>query len=546
MRPLVTLACLLTISGCSSLSGTADEIGEMMAQGGEEVLREPMRPATDGSRVLVIALDGVGQDRLSQALADGDMPRLAAFLGEARGDGVYDHAYQARSVPAVLPAETAAGWAAVFTGTPPAESGIAGNEWFDRDSLAAFAPVPLSVSTIEQTLKIWSDSLFSQLIQTPTLFERADRRAHVSLGFVYRGADLLTPPDLNDFGDLLQGAFEAIAGGADELYEEIDDDAVEGVERGIDGYGVPDLQIAYFPGVDLAAHAGGEEAQRAYLRDEIDPDLGELLDLYRQRGVLDGTTVVLVSDHGHVDRLDDDRHNLGTGGRDEPPALLDSLGYRLRDFTIDADSSDANVVMVYNEAVALVYLANGTTCAPDAPCDWSVAPRLREDVLPLARAFRAASEADTTGVGGFSGALDLVLARASDPTGRTSPPYRVLHQGQLISIPEYLRQTARTDLVAFEQRVGWLTDGPLGHRAGDILLLAKAGEDHPIEERFYFGSPQQSGHGGASPDQSYITLWIARSDSDGPALREAVRQAVGDAPTQLDVTPLILSLLNSR
>ena len=28
------------------------------------------------------------------------------------------------------------------------------NEWYDRDSLATFAPVPLSVGTIEQTLEI--------------------------------------------------------------------------------------------------------------------------------------------------------------------------------------------------------------------------------------------------------------------------------------------------------------------------------------------------------------------------------------------------------
>ena len=539
----VAVLSILATAGCGSVAGTLDEVGELFVEGGERVLREPMRPATGAPRVLVIALDGVGEDRLAEALAAGDLPSLSALLGADRGDGLYDHGVQVRSVPSVFPSETAAGWAAVYTGAYPAVTGVTGNEWFDRDSLATFAPVPLSVGTLEQTLAIWSDSLFSTIIQAPTLFELADRRSHVSLGFVYRGADLLTPPDLNDVGDLFGAALGAVIGGKDEAYEVLDEDTVEGVERGFDRYGVPDLQVAYFPGVDLVAHAAGAEAQKDYIREEIDAQIGRVLDLYRQAGALDGTTVVVVSDHGHGDTLADDRHSLDAGGRDEPPALLDSLGYRLRDFSVSPDSSDANVVMIYDEAVAMLYLANGTTCAPGAPCDWTVAPRLRDDVLPLARALRAASDADTTAVGGLSGTLDLVFVRASDPSGRTSPPFRVLHNDRVVSVADYLRQSRRSDLVALEQRLEWLTDGPLGHRAGDILLLAKSGEGRPIEERFYFGAPRRSAHGGASPSQSHISLLLARPGGSGAALRETVREAAGDAPTQLDVTPIILRLL---
>ena len=543
LRCCVAVLTILSVAGCRSVAGTLDEAGELFVEGGERVLREPMRPVRGAPRVLVIALDGVGEDRLAEALGRGDLPSLSALLGADRGGGLYDHGVQVRSVPSVFPSETAAGWAAVYTGARPAVTGVTGNEWFDRDSLRTFAPVPLSVGTLEQTLAIWSDSLFSAVIQAPTLFERADRRAHVSLGFVYRGADLLTPPDLNDIGDLIGAAIGAVIGGKDEAYEVLDEDGVEGVKRGVDRYGLPDLQVAYFPGVDLVAHADGADAQRAYLRDEIDGQIGEVLDLYRERGALEGTTVVVVSDHGHGETLADDRHSLDTGGRDEPPALLDSLGYRLRDFTVSADSSDANVVMIYDEAVAMLYLANGATCAPGTPCDWTAAPRLRDDVLPLARALRAASDADTTAVGGLSGTLDLVLARASDPTGRTSPPFRVLYRDRLVPVADYLRQSPRPDLVDFERRLGWLTDGPLGHRAGDILLLTKTGEDRPIEDRFYFGSPRRSAHGGASPDQSYISLLLARAGASGAELRETVRRSVGASPTQLDVTPLVLDLL---
>ena len=542
LRSAVLLASLALV-GCGGLSGTLDEASEIMTEGAERVLREPLRASRPGPRVLVFAFDGVGERVLTEALEAGNMPNLAGLMGADLGDGLYEHAVMARDVPAVFPSETAPGWAAVFTGTPPAASGVTGNEWFDRDSLATFAPVPLSVGTIQQTLEIWSDSLFSALIRTPTLFERADVRSHVSMGFVYRGADVLAQPDLGDFGDLVETAITSVLGGADEAYEEIDDDTVEGVERGIGSYGVFDLQVVYFPGVDLVAHRSGSEAQRAYLRDEIDLHVGEILDLYREAGALEGTTVVVVSDHGQAETLADDRHSLDAGGPDEPPALLDSLGYRLRDFSVDPDSSDANVVMIYDEAVAMLYLANGATCAPPAPCDWRVAPRLEEDVLPLARAFRDAAAADTGAVGGLGGALDLILARASDPTGRTSPPFRVLDGDRLVPVGDYLRARDRTDLVGLEARLGWLTDGPLGHRAGDLLLLTKSGSERPLEERFYFGSPRSSAHGGASPGESHIALVLARPGASGEALRDLLASAVGESPTQLDVTPLILSLL---
>ncbi len=543
-RAVLLLSLALVASGCGGLVGTLDEAGELFAEGGERVLREPMRPTRGTTRVLVIALDGVGEARLTEALDAGAFPALAAFLGEPEGDGLYTNGYVARDVPAVFPSETAAGWAAVYTGTPPAASGVTGNEWFVRDSLATFAPVPLSVGTVEQTLAIYTDSLFSRVIATPTLFERAGLRAHVSLGFVYRGADLLTLPDLDDVGDLVEGALDAVVGGRGEAYEELDEDAAEGVRQGAERYGLPDLQIVYFPGVDLVAHASGGEAQQTYIRDELNGHVADLLDLYRQRGALKDTYVLVVSDHGHAGTLADDRHSLDIGGPDEPPALIDSLGYRLRDFEIGADTSDANVVMVYSEAAAMLSLADRSTCPDDGDvCDWLRPPRLEADVLPLARGVLDAAQADTDAVGGLSGAIDLVLVRASDPSGRTSPPFRVLDGDRLVPVADYLDAHPRPDLMDLERRLGWLTDGPYGARAGDVLLLAKSGEQRPIEERFYFGEPQESAHGGATASESAISFVLAREGVSGARLRSLLTDAVGDAPTQLDVLPLILSLL---
>ncbi len=39
------LILLLTATGCAGLGGTLDEAGELFAEGGERVLRDPMRPS---------------------------------------------------------------------------------------------------------------------------------------------------------------------------------------------------------------------------------------------------------------------------------------------------------------------------------------------------------------------------------------------------------------------------------------------------------------------------------------------------------------------
>lgn len=523
----------LALSGCTLFRpGTLDEVGELLTEGSEEVLRDTLRPIRGGPRVLVIALDGVGDDVLRAALEEGDLPQLAAVLGEREGERLWAHASGAAEVTAVFPSETASGWSAVFTGQPPAETGVVGNEWFDRDSVRVYAPVPLSIGTYEQTLAVYTDDFLGEQIQTPTLYERADVRAHVAQAFVYRGADVLTRPDLTDIGELVEGAFETLFGGAEEAFEELDDDASEGLTGTIRRHGLADLQVVYFGGPDLAAHGGGPGAQREYLREETDGDIGQVLDAYRQRGALDDLWIVVVSDHGHTETLDEEQQSVGEAAR----ALLDSLGRTPLEPTLSPDSTDFDVVMTVNEAAAFLYLADQSTC--DTTCDWKRPPRLDADVLPVARAFQDAS---ASGTGPLGNALDLVLARVS--RRGESVPYEVVDDGQLVPLAVYLARNPRPDLVRLEDRIRWLTDGPMGHRAGDILLLAKAGEDRLIAERFFFGVGGASGHGSASASDSYIPLVVANPSRSGAEIREVVTAAIGDRPSQLDVTPLILSLL---
>ncbi len=550
MRLILLFAAAAVLSACVPVG----QVAEIMADGGERVLREPMREPTPGPRVLVLGLDGIGDAILREALAAGAMPRLAELVEPAEGD-VWAHAYAAPRVPSVFPSETAAGWAALFTGQPPAVNGVTGNEWFDRDSAAVYAPVPLSVGTIRQTLQIYTDDLLGRLIVAPTLFERADVRSHVSMGFVHRGADVLNPPDLGDLPDLLGVALRIVTGGDPVAagFRALDNDTWTGVRRSARRYGLPRLQVAYFPGVDLAMHAGARgdgDGEFAHLTDVVDRRIGDILDLYASEGALRDTYVLVVSDHGHTPLLDDDRHSLYSGSPGEPPDLFASIGVRLRPFEIGADTTDDDqAVMTYNEAVAMIFLTDRSAC-PNAgdTCDWTRGPRLVEDVLPVARAF---AEAHATGAHAASlrGTLDLLFVRATGGAEGPSPPYRVFEPtpdgGRLVDVEAYIEASGRTDLFRLPERLRWLTEGPMGRRAGDVLVLAKAGLERPVEERFYFGAPRLSGHGSAALSDGAISFVLAHPRRTGETLRIAMLNAVGESPTQLDVTPMILSLLEA-
>lgn len=529
---------VLLLSGCGSASSTLGGIRTLLRTGGIDELREPMRPIRGTTRVLLVGIDGVGDAMLRQAIADGGAPNLAALLGASTADpDVWEHAYAAPGVTAVLPSETAAGWAAVFTGRRPSDTGVAGNEWFDRDSLRLYAPVPGSVGSVEQTVAVYADDFLGRVIQTPTLFERAGLRSHVSLGFVSRGGDILTPPDANDVGELLDAAVDMISSGPRALLAELDEDTEEGVRAAAERYGFPDLQVAYFPGADLTAHSYGPDAAREYLRDEVDRRLGEILNLYRSEGLLDSTYVVVVADHGHTPRLDDEAHAMEA--ESEFAFALNTLGIRTRNISLRADDGPATyqAVLGYNEVAAFVYLADRSTCPAETDaCDWARPPRLAEDVLPMARLFRQASTDTPNGP-----TIDLVLARASRTDAAV--PFQVLHDDRLVSIADYLAEVPRPDLVHLAERLDWMTAGPLGHRAGDILLLSTANSGVPIEQRFYFKDPGPSGHGGAGPLDSLIPLVVSHAGQSGADLRTRLHAAVGATPTQLDVTDLVLALL---
>ena len=275
----------------------------------------------------------------------------------------------------------------------------------------------------------------------------------------------------------------------------------------------------------------------------VDRGVGEVLGAYRRRHALKDTYVLFVADHGHTPVLNDSVHALGTADHGDPPDVLRQAGFRVRPFHLDVadDQRDYQAVLAYEGAIAYVYLADRSACPrPGDRCDWKRPPRLNEDVLPVVRAFDAANR---TGTGMPRGAIDLIFARPPRPFGVDAAPFEVWDGTRLVPIPEYLRQHPRPDLLDLARRMDGLGTGPYGNHAGDVLLLARTGLELPIGQRFYFSGRYHSWHGSPTDQDSRIPLVVAQPGGDGRQLRSRVRAAVGDHPTQLDITRLIVTLL---
>jgi hypothetical protein len=547
---LAGLVLMVGIAVVFLVSDTASEAAELVDEGGEIRLREPMRPIRGGTRVLVIGLDGVGDEMLRKLVDLGLAPHIREVWGAPTGEDLYAHAYASPGTLSVLPSTTMATWTALFTGEPAARSGVPGNEWYSREEMRFYAPGPISVGETEHTLRMFTDDLLGRVIGVPTLFERANVRSHVNLLPVHRGADLLTAPSLNDVVSLFGGLAHGVMSGepAERApYAAMDQNSVQRVLDAFRDHGIPDLQVVYFPGVDLYTHVADPplpEMER-YMVEIIDPGIGRLVRAYADAGLLEDTYVVFVSDHGHTPVLNDPAHALGVEPETGPAGVLSHAGFRVRPFSleVDEDEDDYQAALAYQGAMAYLYLADRSTC-PDTGtrCAWTLPPRFQEDVLAVARAFDRANQ---YGEGGermrFS--IDLILAREPRGMGEDALPFQVWDADRLVPIPEYLAANPRPDLLDLAERIRGLSEGPFGNRAGDVLLMTRSGGNRPITERFYFSDSYHSWHGSAGELDSEVPLVVARAGDTAERIGSLVQQVTGDRPSQLHLVPLVLELL---
>jgi len=501
--------------------------------------------------MIIFALDGTTPAQLMEAIQSGNAPNLAGLLGKERGRGLFEHGYAAPKALSILPSSTIAAWSAIFTGTAPARSGVVGDEWFERESGTFLAPVPVSALDSADVSKVVSDDLIGKELQTPTLYELIKKNINVSMLSVHRGATLYTtvsPASLTDFlGFLIKGALKGIDA-EKSIAAALDLSATQKLIEAIETKGVPDLQVVYFPGIDIFTHVSEDplERQVRYLQVVTDKRIGEALDEYRKKNALDGTYVIVVSDHGQIPTLNDDRHRLGTDDEHSPFALLKRSGYRVRKplLTLGELDRDYQALLAYQGFMAYVYLADRSTCAEEhQACDWPKPPRFKEDVLPALQAFYKASQSGEI-VPELKGTLDLIFSREPASPGQNAKPFQIFDGQRLVPIAEYLKVHPRPDLVDLNQRMQWLGAGPYGNKSGDIVLLAKACTQLPIEQRFYFASvTHYTWHGSACEQDSHIPFILAQVGGSGERMRSILRKFGGEAPTELMMTPLVRELL---
>ena len=541
----VIFVALLTLAAC----GTA----KLLVQGGEKQVRRKPRAPEPGPYVLIFAFDGAGYDQLMAAIRSGKAPAMAAMLGKDAGRGLYEHGYSVPDAVSILPSTTIAAWSAIFTGAPPGWNGVPGNEWFVREEMKFVAPVPVSVTEMDDNRAMVTDGLVGKALKTPTLFQLARVKSAVSLNAVYRGADYFT---LVDPVSMVKLFTEFVADKADigpgnsNIYQELDEESVPKLLDSIEDHGVPKIQVVYFPGIDLYAHLATDPLpmEVQYLESVTDPLVAKILEAYGKYGILDQTYVVVIADHGHTPVLNDSRHALGADPNDGPAAVVKAVGFRPRKFVLNPDVNDQDyqAAFAYQGAIAYVYLADRSTCPkPGMTCDWKRPPRYAEDVLPAARAFyRANQTGKPTPL--MKNTLDLIFARKPVPAGTSSQEYEIFDGHKLVPIWQYVSEHPRPDLIQLDRRMRWLSAGPYGNRSGDILLLTLSGLNRPIEKRYYFSAPYHSWHGSASPQDSHVPLIVARQGYPGAKLEKIVDAVAGRQPSQLALVPLVLNLLASE
>lgn len=543
-RPLIVAALGLAISlagGCAPL--------KLFLQGGQRQLHAELQRSVPIRRVIIFALDGVAYDQFMAAVDSPKAVNIRKLFGAASGGGLFEHAYSAPAVISILPT-TLPGWAAIFTGQPPAWNGVTGDEFFIRQTQTLYAPVPVSIKDPDDTLRMLSAGLLGKVIESPTLFEVLGLRSYVSLNGVYRGADVFTGLNRTAWADLLATLAKGFVTGAQvhrEIFAKIDDDSVAALIDNLKARGLPDLQVVYFPGIDLFTHRSPNplSAQVDYLISVTDHDVGRVLYYYDSVGALGQTYVLFISDHGHVPVLPDNRHALGSNQNNALPTLLSQAGFRVRKFTLDLapEDQDYQAVLAYQGVMAYIYLADRSRCEKKGQrCDWRRPPRLEEDVMPLIRTLYAANQKSGPG-SPLGGTIDLIFARPPVAPGKQAAEFQIFDGERLVPIYRYLELHPRPDLVELDRRMRSLSAGPRGDRAGDIIVLPHFGLSLPIGQRYYFGPVYLSEHGSPSLQDSHIPFVLAKKGGSGERLRRAVRKIAGPNPSQLDVVPLVRRLL---
>ncbi len=534
-RDILLIGVLLfSLSACAIWEGAklivqGDNI-DLRESADEIESREAKPEIADYPDILLIAMDGVDRYLLYEMLKAGELPELAALLGGAADD--YPHAHFDQRLLSTIPSSTSIAWATMLTGVQPGVHGVIGNEWFERDTGKFAAPTPVTVEKLTPILRIYTEGYANDLLRAPTVYEqmRALESAVtvvVAMHHFYEGADELIVADRTALAEALTTLIgDEVAGLLSDdqslgLFGEIDEEVLENVTEIINDNKIPDVLTLYLPGIDHFAHIsklGPDAARRRYLQEEVDPRFKPLRTALEAAGALDNRYVVISSDHGHTQVLNDDRHALSIEGAGEPPALLAAGGYSVRPFSIAVpEDSYFDTVLAYQGALAYVYVANASGCQPELTCNWSL-PARQSDIYPLAELFYR-NNLDGKLVPELKGTLDMLLVRNVAASTDAAQAFEVyLGDEQTQSIADYLSANPSDNYIELVERLNALTAGQYARYLGDVILIANNGNKDQPSERYYFSEEYFSWHGSPSKQDGQVPLIIAHRDKSSAEL----------------------------
>lgn len=263
----------LTLTLCMFSVGCAKNAPIRMDVRNDLVL--PERP------VVIFFADGVRATVLDEMLTAGELPNLKRYL--------YDRGCRVDNAVTCMPSITYAATASIVTGRFPGHHNITGNKWFDRTT-CIFQNYTFAHSYRE----------IDHQLQAPTLYEYLNDRFTVTIQTpCRRGATR------NIDNWMMSGACWAMR------WRETLDQIVAtqfdlvAAEANKTGHW-PDLVMAYFPATDEIGHRIGSDTQ-AYRHSlkNLDTQVGRICAALGKRQLLERTTLVFISDHGHDPAADD-------------------------------------------------------------------------------------------------------------------------------------------------------------------------------------------------------------------------------------------------
>ncbi len=469
---------------------------------------EPI-PLKRPTSLVIIDIDGLRRDVFLRALENGEVPHIARIVGDRESANAC-HIEAVSTAPSI----TFTAQASIVTGRHPREHGIPGNESFDRFGRISngrprhFGFDVGDTLAVDDAVNVFADGLASRFLNraTPTLYELSAARGLTSAVFYHmyaRGATLWQPPNVLDIARFTKGhgALGMEAG-------RYDGGMLRQLTRYLEQGHRPDVLLAYFMGLDHHSHLYGPSSQTDYLRTVIDPQIGLLLDTLARYRRLDSTLFVLVSDHGQIDAVPDDRHSLRLGFPFdlELVHVFKALGLDVHD--IPGEDPHCDAVMGLNGGLAHVYLQRRDG-------RWADRPRYEADVLPVAEAFhvmntqgRYAEELYAT--------LDTILVRNVEREGWQAAYQVYLGAGQTQPLGDYVQRHPELGYVDAVNRLRLVAT----EVSGDLLLIARG------REGYYFGAPMRGVHGGLLAGESEAVLTFGYPGGD-PASIAWLRDVIG-------------------